>query len=145
MPKCAICAEKKKKTYQLCSVCVGDEKKTCLKCYSKMLFMCPEKSSCTAIHMLCAWCRQEISVDARHTECNKHFTESFYYVKRANELRREQLNTVSMDRDNLLNIFENLGMMLALYDGRRSRNLQDMVQERREMNNRRLESENEHQ
>ena len=94
--------------------------------------MCPEKSSCTAIHMLCPWCRQEISADARSTECNKHFTESFHYVKKANELRFEQLNKVSMDRHNLLNTIENLGMMLALYDGRRSRDLQDMVQERRD-------------
>ena len=132
MPKCAICAEKQKKTYQLCSVCVGDEKKTCFKCYSKMLFMCPEKSSCTAIHMLCAWCRQPISADARNTECNTHFAESFYYIKKANELRFEQLQKVSMDRHNLLNTIENLGRMLALYDGRRSRNLRDMVQERRD-------------
>ena len=132
MPTCAICAEKQKKTYQLCSICVGDEKKTCLKCYSKMLYMCPEKSSCTAIHMLCSWCRQEISVDTRNTERNKHFTESFYYVKKANELRFEQLNKITMDRNNLLNTIENLGMMLALYDRRRSRDLRDMVEERRE-------------
>jgi len=133
MTKCAICAKKQKRLYQLCSTCIGDEKKTCFECYSQMLFMCPEKSSCTAIHMLCAWCRQEIGADTRNTQSNKYFIESFYYVKKANALRCKQLNDVSTDRHNLLNTIENLGMMLELYDRRRSRNLQDMVQERRDI------------
>jgi hypothetical protein len=133
MPRCAICAEKQKRLYQLCSTCVGDEKQTCFKCYSKMLFMCPEKSSCTAIHMLCAWCRQAISADTRNTESNNSFIESYYYAKKANALRCKQLHDVSTDRHNLLNTIENLGRMLSLYDRQRSRNLQDMVQERRDM------------
>jgi hypothetical protein len=83
--------------------------------------------------MLCAWCRQEISADSRNAESNKYFIESFYYVKKANALRGKQLDDVSIDRHNLLNTIENLGMMLALYDGARSRNLQDMVQERRDI------------
>ena len=140
MPKCAICAEKQKKTYQLCHSCIGEEKKTCLKCYSKMLFMCDEKSSCTAIHLRCAFCRQGMIESHMMTECN-YFTESFYYVKKANELRIEQLMNVQFDRDNLLNTIENLGRMLTVYDRRRSRNLQDMLQERRDLRAQ-LESEN---
>jgi hypothetical protein len=95
--------------------------------------MCPEKSSCTAIHMLCAWCRQAISADTRNTESNNSFIESYYYAKKANALRCKQLHDVSTDRHNLLNTIENLGRMLSLYDRQRSRNLQDMVQERRDM------------
>ena len=51
MPRCIICAEKRRKVFQLCSACKPDDaKRTCLKCHAEMCFMCPAKSDCLAIH-----------------------------------------------------------------------------------------------
>lgn len=45
----------------ICSVCEPTaDKKTCLECYSKMLFNC-DVIECVRLHLLCPWCRTPLS------------------------------------------------------------------------------------
>jgi len=58
MPRCIICAEKRRKVFQLCSACKPDDaKRTCLKSNAEMCFMCPAKSDCLAIRLVCPYCQ----------------------------------------------------------------------------------------
>jgi len=56
---CAICYEPKKprRLHMICSVCDDQaDKKTCLECWSKLLFSC-DQLECVALHLKCPWCR----------------------------------------------------------------------------------------
>jgi hypothetical protein len=100
MPRCAICAEKRKKVYQLCSTCKPDDaKRTCLKCYAEMCFMCPAKSDCIAIHLVCPYC--QTGMLQRDLQASI-LTESVHFLKKANELRQVHTEALIQDRWRLL-------------------------------------------
>ena len=100
MPRCAICQEKRKKVYQLCKTCTPDaSKKTCIKCFSKMCFMC-EKLSCLAIHLVCPFCKTGmLQEDLKSAPC---LIDSVHYLKRAYELHKERISELIVNRWDLL-------------------------------------------
>ena len=118
--RCAICCEKKKKLFNLCSRCRDNEDKAqCYKCFSHQLKI----SSNDKIILQCAFCRFYIPDD------NK-FQSSFYFLKQANVLRAERLVLREMDREVLMNQISHLKSRLEV--NKRRENLRIARRRRRQ-------------
>ena len=96
MPRCAICQEKRKKVHQLCKICTPDNsKKICIKCFSKMCFMC-DKLSCMDIHLVCPFCKTDLlKKDLKDPSC---LVDSVHFLKRAYSLHEEHILGLINDR-----------------------------------------------
>ena len=95
---CAICCEPKKarRLHMLCGVCSDDtDKKSCLECYSKLLFNCDDLS-CIALHLKCPWCRmpmQQVELNA------SALYGSNAYNRAAAKLRHVHLSDLVLERE----------------------------------------------
>ena len=113
MVQCSICCQKRKKVYQLCQTCTKDEeKRICLKCYSNMLFMCPAKHNCIALHLKCCYCATPMSQKELKSSV---LTKSVHYLNTANQLMLAHLEQVVTDRYDLLDVIECQDRLLRFF------------------------------
>ena len=97
---CAICAVPKapRRLHSVCTTCIGDDKKCCLKCHSKLLFMCDPLSSCINVHYTCAFCRTEVQRDVLRGSA---LFGSNPWCRKTSELWEQHCKDVMRDRFNL--------------------------------------------
>ena len=113
MVQCSICCQRRKKVYQLCQTCTKDDaKRICLKCYSNMLYMCPAKTNCIALHLKCCYCATPMSEKELKSSV---LTESVHYLNKANELMRAHLEQVVIDRYDFLDVIECQDRLLRFF------------------------------
>jgi predicted glycosyltransferase involved in capsule biosynthesis len=114
MPKCSICCEKRKNVYQLCKTCTKDPaKRSCLKCHANMLFICPVKSDCIALHKKCAYC--QTPMQQKDLKASALMT-SVHYLEKANELWFKRLEDIINDRWNLLDVIEAQNKLITFFN-----------------------------
>jgi len=120
MKKCAICCEKKRNLYNICTRCRGQEDKAqCYKCLSSQLKM----GSNDQLIIQCAFCRFYIPNDIK-------FQSSFYFLQKASALRKERLLTRELDREILLQQIAHLKSRLEV--NKRRENLRIARRRRRQ-------------
>ena len=113
MPKCSICCENRKKIYQLCSTCTKDPaKRSCLKCHSNMVFMCPLESNCIALHKKCPYCKTAMSQKQLNASVLKT---SVHFLKKANELYLKQLSGIVADRFDLYGVIKSQKRLIEFF------------------------------
>jgi|SaaInlV_150m_DNA_4_1039716.scaffolds.fasta_scaffold23919_1 hypothetical protein len=121
--RCAICCETKRFLFNLCTQCRGNEdKKQCYKCLSSQLKM----GSNDKIHLQCAFCRFYIHDDTK-------FQSSFYFLKRANVLRRERLEVRNLDQEVLMQTINHLKLRLRVHKQRNALRQSRRRRRRRQM------------
>ena len=126
MKPCSICCIKKKEThlYQLCANCIGqDDKLQCLQCYAGQLRM---NNSNDLLVSHCAFCRCRF-----YTDLNTPFGKSYYFIKKANELRKDRLEVRELDRQVLMQTVSHLHSRLEMQ--RRRDNLRIAKRRRRRL------------
>ena len=94
---CAICYEPKKpkRLHMICGVCNATDKKSCLECWSKLLFNCDDLA-CVALHLKCPWCRlplQQVELKA------SALYGSNAYNRAAAKLRYDHLSDLVLERE----------------------------------------------
>ena len=97
---CAICCERKKskRLHSVCTTCIGDDKKCCLKCHSKLLHLCDPLSSCINVHYECPFCRTEVQRDVLRKSA---LFGSNPWCRKTSELWEKHCKDVMRDRINL--------------------------------------------
>ena len=123
MKPCSICCirKKEKHLYQLCANCIGDDKLQCLQCYAGQLRM---NNSNDLLVSHCAFCRCRF-----YTELNTPFGKSYFFIKKANELRKDRLEVRELDRQVLMQTVSHLHSRLEMH--RRRDNLRIAKRRRR--------------
>ena len=123
MKPCSICCIKKKHLYQLCANCIGDDKLQCLQCYAGQLRM---NNSNDLLVSHCAFCRCRF-----YTELNTPFGKSYFFIKKANDLRKDRLEVRELDRQVLMQTVSHLHSRLEMH--RRRDNLRIAKRRRRRL------------
>ena len=131
---CAICCEKRnpRKLHMLCSICDNQaDKKTCLECYSKMLFNC-EEINCIGLHLKCPFCRTPLT---QAEICASALFGSNAYNRQAVKLHQRHLRDLVFDRQDSIGMLDHalaaLTLMNNFHNNMPSRTIRRVVQRAR--------------